>query len=143
MLHHILTSEACHRLANVKWNIPFTQDTQPPQFSKDLLRLSLSWYFILMIFGFIPFEIHLTSPTWFVFSQIHFGSTFAEPEFLLEAVVQRCSVKKVPLEMWKKFMGKHLCLSLFFNKVAILSKKRPWHWCFLVKFVKFLRTLFT
>ena len=67
-----------------------------------------------------------------------------------------------------KFTGKHLCQSLFFNKVAetlaqvfscefcqiskntfftehlrvTLSKKRPWHRSFPVNFVKFLRTTF-
>ena len=43
-----------------------------------------------------------------------------------------------------KFTGKHLCQSLFFNKVAglkpaTLLKKRLWHRCFPVEFVKFLR----
>ena len=46
-----------------------------------------------------------------------------------------------------KFTGKHLCQSLFFNKVAglrpaTLSKKRLWHRCFPVNFAKFLRTPF-
>ena len=44
-----------------------------------------------------------------------------------------------------KLTGKHLCRSLFFNKVAdlrpaTLFKKRPWRTCFLVDFVKFLKT---
>ena len=44
-----------------------------------------------------------------------------------------------------KFTGKHLCQSLFFYKVAglrpaSLLKKRFWHKCFPVNFVKFLRT---
>ena len=34
-----------------------------------------------------------------------------------EAVVQRCSVKKCVLRNFTKFTGKHLCQSLFFNKV--------------------------
>ena len=34
-----------------------------------------------------------------------------------EAVVRRCSVKKVFLKIFAKFTGKHLCQSLFFNKV--------------------------
>ena len=34
------------------------------------------------------------------------------------AVVQRCSVKKGVLKNFEKFTGKHLCQSLFFNKVA-------------------------
>ena len=64
-----------------------------------------------------------------------------------EAVVQRCSIKKGVLSNFTKFTGKHLCQSLVFNKVAglrpaTLLKKRLWHRCFLVNFVKFLRTPF-
>ena len=49
------------------------------------------------------------------------------------------------LENFAKFTGKHLCQSLFFNKVAglrpaTLLKKRLWHRCFPVNFAKFLRT---
>ena len=44
-----------------------------------------------------------------------------------------------------KFRRRHLCQSLFLNKVAglrspTLLKKRPWHRCFPVKIAKFLRT---
>ena len=42
-----------------------------------------------------------------------------------------CSVKKSVLRNFAKFTGKHLCQSLFFNKVAV-----P------VNLAKFLRTLF-
>ena len=35
-----------------------------------------------------------------------------------EAVIRRCSVKKGVLKNAAKFTGKHLCQSLFFNKVA-------------------------
>ena len=38
-----------------------------------------------------------------------------------------------------KFTGKHLCHSLFSNKVSLL-KKRLWHKCYPVNFAKFLRT---
>ena len=53
--------------------------------------------------------------------------------------------KKGVLLNFAKFIGKHLCQSLFFNKVAGLSsatllKKRLWHRCFLVNFMKFFRT---
>ena len=41
----------------------------------------------------------------------------------LEAVVQRCSVKKGVLRNFAKFTRKQLCQSLFFNKVAALRKK--------------------
>ena len=54
---------------------------------------------------------------------------------------KRCS------EKFRKFTGKHLCKSLFFNKVACLKpatllKRRLWHRCFPVNFAKFLRTPF-
>ena len=53
--------------------------------------------------------------------------------------------KKGVLKNFGKFTGKHLCQSLFFNKVAevrpeTLLKKRLWHRCFPLNFVKFLRT---
>ena len=44
-----------------------------------------------------------------------------------------------------KFTGKHLCQSLFLNKVAGLEASnfiRLWHRCFPMNFVKFLRTPF-
>ena len=55
--------------------------------------------------------------------------------------------KKGLLRNLSKFIGKHLCQSLFFNKVAglrpaTLLKKILWHWCFPVDFTKFLRTPF-
>ena len=55
--------------------------------------------------------------------------------------------KKGVLKDFTKFTGKHLCQSLFFNKVAglrpaTLFKKRLWHRCFPVNFAKFLRTPF-
>ena len=58
-----------------------------------------------------------------------------------------CSVKKGFLINFSKFTGKHLCQSLFFNKVAGISpatllKKRLWHRCFSVNFAKFLWTPF-
>ena len=55
--------------------------------------------------------------------------------------------KKGDLRNFVKCTEKHLCQSLFFNKVAdlnpaILFKKRDWHKCFTVNFTKFLRTPF-
>ena len=53
--------------------------------------------------------------------------------------------KKSGLRNFTKFTGKHLCQSLFFNKVAGLRpllKKRPWPRCFSVNFVKIFRTPF-
>ena len=60
---------------------------------------------------------------------------------------QKCSVRKGVLRNFTTFTGKHLCQSLFFNKVtglwtAFLLKKRLWHRCSPVNFAKFLRTAF-
>ena len=56
---------------------------------------------------------------------------------------QRCSIKKGVLRNFAKFTGKHLCQSLFLNKVAGLTllTKRLWHRCFPENFVKFPSTL--
>ena len=57
---------------------------------------------------------------------------------------QRCSIKKGVLRIFARFTGKHLCRSLFFNKVAglrpaTLLKKRLWRRCFPMNFTNFLR----
>ena len=57
------------------------------------------------------------------------------------------NVKKRLLRNFTKFTGKHLCQKLFVNKIAglrpaTLLKKRLWHRCFPVNFVKFLRRPF-
>ena len=56
--------------------------------------------------------------------------------------------EKGVLRNFEKFTGKHLCQSLFFSKAAglrpaTLLKKRFCHRCFLVNFLKFLRTPFS
>ena len=68
---------------------------------------------------------------------------------LFENISSRPEVfcKKGVLRNFTKFTGKHLCQSLFLNKVATLrpstlSRKRLWHRCFPVNFAKFLRTSF-
>ena len=60
---------------------------------------------------------------------------------------RRCSVKKDVLKSTAKITENHLLQSFFFNKVAgfrpaTLLKKRLWHMCFPVNFMKFLRTPF-
>ena len=60
---------------------------------------------------------------------------------------RRCSVKKAVFRKLAKCARKHLCQSLFFNKVAghrpaTLLKKRLWHRCFPANFMIFLRTPF-
>ena len=60
---------------------------------------------------------------------------------------QRCFVRKGVLRNLESFTVKHLCQSLFFNKVtrlmsATLLKKWLWHRCFSVNFAKLLGTPF-
>ena len=60
---------------------------------------------------------------------------------------QEVFCKKGVLRNFAKFTGKHLCQSLFLNKVAglrsaTLLKKKLWHRRLPVKFAKFLRTPF-
>ena len=55
--------------------------------------------------------------------------------FLVEAVTQRSSVKKVLLEILRNSLENASGLQLY-------KKKRLWHWCFPLNFVKFLRTPF-
>ena len=63
----------------------------------------------------------------------------------VEAVVQRCSVKKVFLEISQNLQENTCARVSFFNKLAnsaTFLKKRLWHKCFPVNFAKSLRTLF-
>ena len=60
---------------------------------------------------------------------------------------QRCSREIDVLKNFTTFTETYMCLSFFFNKVAglrpaTLLKKKLWHRCFPVNFVKFLRTRF-
>ena len=50
---------------------------------------------------------------------------------------RRCSIKIDALKSFSKLKGKHLCQSVFFNKVVGL-----WGRCFSVNFVKILGTPF-
>ena len=64
-----------------------------------------------------------------------------------EAINWRCSIKMDVLRNYTKLTGKHLCQSLFFDKIAGLRsatflKKRLWHRRFPLNFAKFLRATF-
>ena len=64
-----------------------------------------------------------------------------------EAVVQKCSVEKVFLQISQNSQENTCARVSFFDKVAglrpaTLLKKRLWHRYFPVKFVKFLKTPF-
>ena len=74
-------------------------------------------------------------------------STLSKKTFSKQKQPPEVFYKKGVLRNFTKFIRKHLCLSLFFNKVAglrpaALLKKRLWHRCFPVNFVTFLITPF-
>ena len=54
------------------------------------------------------------------------------------------SIKTSVLKNFAKFLGKHLCQSLFLIKLQASGfiEKRLWYMCFPVHFPKFFRTLF-
>ena len=67
--------------------------------------------------------------------------------FILKSQKQPTKVfyKKFVRRNFPKLTGKHLCQSLFSNKVAglrpaTLLKKKLWHMCFPLNFAKFSRT---
>ena len=68
--------------------------------------------------------------------------------FLLKAEAATWGVlKKGVLRNFTQFTGRHLCQRLFFNKAAGVKpvyseRRRLWHRCFPVNFVKFLRAPF-
>ena len=60
---------------------------------------------------------------------------------------RRWSVRKGVLRNFAKFTAKHLCQSIYFNKVsglrfATLLKQRLWHMCFRMNLARFLRVPF-
>ena len=76
------------------------------------------------------------------YDQYNFRNSWIGPN--AEAVVRRCSIEKVYLEISQNSQDNN-CARIFFNNVAglrpaTLLKKRLWYRCFPVNFVKFLRT---
>ena len=65
-----------------------------------------------------------------------------------EAVARSCSMRKGVLRNFANFTKKHLCQSLFLNKVADLSpatllKTRLWHRCFCSEFCEISKNTFS
>ena len=118
------------------------------------LLISINWYRHRSNVFTIHFEemhsIKLLVPIlalnlrFFVFAFFWWRRTLAK---IFRSSRRMCSVKKGVLRNFAKFTGKHLCQSLFFNKVAglgpaTLLKKRLWHRWFPLNLAKSLRTPF-
>ena len=106
----------------------------------------LSYYFLPLFeeFGYIYHTIACLYWIDWIYDATKFVT---QSQICPEAVAQRCSVQKGVLKNFTKTTGKHLCQSLFLNKVAALRpatllKLRLWHKYFPVSFAKFLRTPF-
>ena len=99
------------------------------------LDVKLPWYFLLI------FLITKIRSWWWPY-----GDT--KSSNMIRSSHPEVFYRKGALTNFTKFLGKHLCQSLFFNKVtdlrpATLLKKRLWHRYFPVNFGKFLRTPFS
>ena len=88
----------------------------------------------------LPWKFNLVSSS----SLFDIGRTLKFSSVILHAQKEPPEVlhKKVVVKNFAKLTGKHLCQTLFFNKVTTLFKKRLWRRCFPVNFAKFLRTPF-
>ena len=83
----------------------------------------------------------------FLLCFINYLTQIAPFFFLFRSSRPEVFCKNDVLRNFAKFTGKHLFQILFFDKIAglrpaTLLKKKLWHRCFPVNFVKFLRTPF-
>ena len=86
---------------------------------------------------YVPEHLLLKKRLWQRCFPVHFGNLLRTTR----NSHQKCSLKQGVLKNFTKFAGKHLCQNLFFYKVvglrpATLLKRRLWHRCFSVKFVR-------
>ena len=110
-------------------------------FRKNILEKSYENLSVVMnmcfMYGVIYYRYHLTI----------FATKFSHRCLTKQKQPPEVFCKKGVLRNFAKFTGKHLCQSLFFDKVAglrpaTLLKKRLWHRCFPVNFAEFLWTPF-
>ena len=80
---------------------------------------------------------------WLLLSVQHCYNKKSNFDLTTEAVVTRCSIEKVPLEICQNSQENTCARVSFWTKLqASFIKKRLWRRCFLVNFVQFLRTPF-
>ena len=104
----------------------------------NISAISLSWNKVT------PLSIKFTVSLWFISSE---KSAFTACQHFFRSSRPEVLNKKGVARNFTKFTGKHLCQSIFFNKVAnlrpaTLLNMRLWHKCFPVNFMKFIRTPF-
>ena len=96
----------------------------------DISKCCLEINFLIISFDYPPIQLKNLKNS---LKKIHY----------FQKLHRRCSLKNGALRNFAKFTRKHLYQILFFkHRPATLLKKRPWHRCFPVNFVKFLRTPF-
>ena len=113
----------------------------PPYFKHFSLSLNREKHVVMRVMGKKPNIFTLQLPIYYILKK----------EILIGANVRSSRpdvfCKKVFLKISPNAQEKTCAQSLFYNEVAglehaTLFKKRPWHRCFPVNFVKFLRTRF-
>ena len=106
-----------------------------PIFLTSVTNRSLETYILYLVFKYCHIE--------------RYSKSFADPviSFRMQKQLSAVFCKKRCSYKFQNIYGKHLCQSLFLNKVAglrlaTLLKKKLCHRCFPVNFPKFLRTPF-
>ena len=104
-----------------------------PIFLTSVTNRSLETYILYLVFKYCHIE--------------RYSKSFADPviSFRMQKQLSAVFCKKRCSYKFQNIYGKHLCQSLFLNKVAglrlaTLLKKKLCHRCFPVNFPKFLRT---
>ena len=106
-------------------------------FRTAFTKITLEWRLLQLVN--VSTKIYFSKSVSIDFSHLCFDIQWRVSEGLTEAATGYV------LRNFVKFMGKHMFMTLFFNKVAdlwpgTLLKMRLWHRCFSVNFAKFLRT---
>ena len=106
----------------------------------------ISWQNTKYLKFLLKYIISISVWTFENFTMHYYGHDRMQVHIFQYIPVYRLNTKGV-LKNFAKFTGKHLCKSLFFEKVtglrpATLLTKRLWHWCFPLNVAKFLRTPF-
>ena len=117
--------------SNVKWNTLAHLTI--------VRKLSLQWSLLATLMLACSDRNDFPRPIWSVQKVLHFT-------LLIEAVAQRCSLRKLFLEISQNYEENTCTRVSFLIKLqavpATLLKKRLCHRCFPVNFAKFLRTRF-
>ena len=103
-----------------------------PSKCPDFFNINIrnKWKCLLLFHDWFPVQFE------FIYIQYFFGMVRNTSSYW------RCSIGEAVLTNFPKFLGKHLCQSLFFNKVAGLRKKKTLTRVFSCEFCEILNNTF-